>query len=82
MAFVKGQSGNAKGKPKGATNLISRTVKEVVLEAFNKMQEHPTANILKWGIANPKDFYTVAAKLIPTEVQAKVDATIIKVVRE
>ncbi len=79
---IKGfQKGN-KGKPKGAINKLTRTVKEVVLAAFNKMQEDPKVNILAWGKANPKDFYAVAAKLIPTELQAKGEITIVKVIRE
>lgn len=75
MAFVKGQSGNPKGKPRGATGLISRTVKDVILEAFNKLQEHPSSNILSWAEKNPKDFYQVAAKLIPTEIKGTIETT-------
>lgn len=67
--FKKGEG----GRPKGSTNKVTKTVKEVVLAAFNELQEHPTSNILSWGINNPKDFYNVAAKLIPTEVSATVE---------
>lgn len=70
------------GKTKGTPNKLTRTVKECVLEAFNKLQEHPTSNILSWAEKNPKDFYQVAAKLIPTEVNAKVEQVSIKVIRE
>jgi hypothetical protein len=75
MPFKKGQSGNPTGRPNGATNHLTKTVKSVVLEAFNKLQEHPTANIVTWAEKNPKDFYLIASKLIPTEVSAKVENT-------
>lgn len=69
MAFSKGEG----GRKKGATNLVTRTVKETVLAAFNDLQEDPKANILKWGKDNPTEFYKIAAKLIPTEVTATVE---------
>lgn len=75
------QKGN-KGKPKGAKNKISRTVKERVLDVFNELQEDPKANLFAWGKKNPGMFYQIAAKLIPTEVDAKVKSGIIKVIRE
>lgn len=80
--FKKGESGNPSGKPTGTQNKLTRTVKECVLEAFNKLQEHPTSNIISWGEKNPKEFYQIAAKLIPTELSAKIEETVIKVVRE
>lgn len=78
MAFIKGN----KGKPKGATNKLTRTVKEALTEAFNDLQKDPKAKLSAWGKNNPTAFYQIAAKLIPTELTAKVEATIIKVVRE
>jgi len=68
------QKGNS-GRPVGSTNHLTKTVKSVVLEAFNKLQDHPTANIVTWAEKNPKDFYLIASKLIPTEVSAKVENT-------
>lgn len=69
------QPGNP-GKPKGTTNKLTKTVKETVLAAFNELQLDPKANIIEWGRQKPGDFYQIAAKLIPTEVSAKVDATV------
>lgn len=69
-------------KPKGATNKVTKTIKEAVFDAFTKLQDDPKANLLAWGQKNPTMFYQVAAKLIPTEISAKVEATVIKVVRE
>lgn len=74
--FEKGHKGY---KPKGATNKITRTVKELVLEVFNKIQEHPTANLESFAESNPKDFYIIAAKLIPAEVNAHIDNKVINV---
>ncbi len=80
-SFKKGDPNN-KGKPKGAVSHLTRTVKEALLIAFNQMQEHPTANLYEWGVKNQTAFYQVASKLIPTEVNAKVEQMTIKVIRE
>lgn len=77
MAFEKGQG----GRPKGATNLLTRTVKGTVLDVFNKLQEPDESNpdkmsLEKFAEKYPRDFYAIAAKLIPTEITAKVDATV------
>lgn len=68
--FEKGD-GRAR-KPKGATNKLTRTVKECVLDAFNDLQKDPKVKLSKWGKENPTEFYKIAAKLIPTEVNAQV----------
>jgi hypothetical protein len=46
------------------------------------MQEKPNVNLLEWGEKNPTEFYKIASKLIPTELDAKVQSNVIKVVRE
>jgi len=79
--FLKGN----KGKPKGAEMHITkqmRSVKEMVLNAFNELQEDPINNLVAWGKRKPGEFYQIAAKLIPTELNAKVTERVIKVVRE
>lgn len=63
--FGKGNS----GKPKGAVNKSTRLVKEVFAEVFSLLQDHPTANLQAWGEANPTEFYKLATKLIPTELE-------------
>lgn len=70
--FKKGNS----GKPKGAVNKITRTVKETVLAVFNDIQAHPKVNLEQFAVDHPRDFYAIAAKLIPNEVTAKVEATV------
>lgn len=72
--FEKGQG----GRPKGAENKLTKTVKETVLAVFNEMQDDPKVNLLEFGKKYPKDFYQIAAKLIPTEVNANVESTGIK----
>ncbi len=65
------------GRKKGTPNKLTRTVKETVLGVFNELQQHPTANLLSWAEENPKDFYLVAAKLIPTELNGQTISKII-----
>lgn len=72
MAFIKGQSGNLNGKPKGVQNKITKTVKETVLAVFNEIQSDPKVKLSQFAKDYPRDFYTIAAKLIPTEVSADV----------
>jgi hypothetical protein len=75
--FQKGQG----GRPKGALNKTTKTVKEVVLAAFNELQEDKKNNILQFAKDNPKEFYQIAAKLIPTEINAKVNKIQLEIVR-
>ena len=73
--MAKFQKGNKKkgGRQPGSQNKLTRTVKEVVLNAFNDIQSDPKVNIIAFAKSNPKDFYNIAAKLIPTELAAKID---------
>jgi hypothetical protein len=61
------------GRPKGAINKITRTVKETVLAAFNEIQSDPKVNIISFAKTYPRDFYAIAAKLIPTEITGKIE---------
>ena len=61
------------GKTKGTPNKITKTVKETVLAVFNDLQSDPKNNLLEFGKKYPRDFYQIAAKLIPTELNAKVE---------
>jgi len=65
------------GKPKGAVNHLTRTVKEAVLIAFNELQEDDENNLLAFAKKNPRDFYAIAAKLIPTDIKAEVKSKIL-----
>lgn len=67
------------GRVKGTPNVLTRTVKETVLAAFNELQKDPKANIVDWGKKNPGMFYQIAAKLIPTELNATLESKVITV---
>lgn len=82
MPFKKGKSGNPTGRPLGATGKITRSVKEVVLHTFIELQNHPTANLKSWAEENTTEFYKVASKLIPTELNANIEKVTIKVERD
>lgn len=71
--FTKGNP----GKPKGAKNRITKTVKEKVLEVFQELQGHPEASLKAWAVKKPGEFYQIAAKLIPTEVTGSVKRVIV-----
>lgn len=64
------------GRVKGSINESTkqmRTVKETVLSVFQDLQNDPKANLMEFAKNNTKDFYQIAAKLIPTEVKANVE---------
>jgi hypothetical protein len=69
------KKGNKAAVGKGP-NKITKTVKETVLAVFNQIQTDPKVKLLQFAKTYPRDFYAIAAKLIPTEVQATVDATV------
>lgn len=77
--FEKGQG----GRPKGTKNKLTKTVKEMVKATFDELQGDPKANMLAFAKKYPRDFYNIAAKLIPTEVDSTIKGeTIIKVVHD
>ena len=67
MAFKEGKEKTG-GRQKGAKNKLTKTVKELVLDVFNGIQSHKTANLKSYAEKNPGEFYKIAAKLIPTEI--------------
>jgi hypothetical protein len=67
--MAKFEKGN-KGKPKGATNQLTKSVKEAFEIAFNELQGDKEANLANWAKENTTEFYKLAAKLIPTSVNA------------
>lgn len=66
------------GRPKGAQNHLTKTVKETVLAVFNDIQTDPKINLRKFAQTYPRDFYQIASRLIPTEITGTVK-TVIKV---
>ena len=75
--FKKGEG----GRPKGAQNQLTKTVKETVLSVFNELQGDEKNNLKSFAEKYPRDFYQIAAKLIPTELTGTVK-TIINVIDE
>lgn len=68
-SFKKGHT----GRPKGTPNKLSKSVRETVLEVFNKMQEEGgPASLANWAKDEPTEFYRIAAKLIPMGIKADV----------
>jgi hypothetical protein len=66
------KKGEAKGRPKGAVGAFTKTVKDTVLEAFQEAQKDPKTSIMGFLQKYPRDFYQIAAKLIPLDVKAEI----------
>lgn len=75
MPFEKGKDKTG-GRQKGVQNHLTKTVKETVLEVFNKLQEDPKVNLEQFAKKYPREFYQIAAKLIPTEITGNVKTTL------
>jgi len=74
------KQGNA-GRPKGAVNKTTKTVKETVLNVFTDIQGDPKVNLTAFARRYPRDFYQLAAKLIPTEISGQLDSTVTEIRR-
>lgn len=66
------------GRKKGTPNKVTSSIKNAFKEAFEEMGG--AAALMKWGKDNPTDFYKLASKLIPTEVQTSVEGSLTVVV--
>lgn len=75
MPFEKGKEKTG-GREKGVQNHLTKTVKETVLEVFNKLQDDPKANLEQFAKKYPREFYQIAAKLIPTEITGNIKTTL------
>lgn len=56
------------GRPAGTQNKLTKTVKETVLAVFNDLQTDPKHCLIEFAKKHPRDFYNIAARLIPTEI--------------
>lgn len=65
MPFTKESRKNAPDRGPGK---LTKTVKETVLAVFNTLQTDPKNNLTAFATKYPRDFYAIAAKLIPTEI--------------
>ena len=59
------------GRPKGAENKLTKTVRETVLEVFNELQQSEEHSLKAFAEKNPTEFYKIASKLIPTDLKAE-----------
>lgn len=75
--FKKGEG----GRPKGVQNHLTRTVKETVLAVFNDLQTDPKVNLKSFAKKYPRDFYMIASRLIPTEINARFNKVTLEIVR-
>lgn len=72
--WEKGVSANPNGRPKGAQNKITKTIKAVILDAFTELQKNHNTSLLGWAQNNLDDFYKhVAPKVIPLQISGDPD---------
>lgn len=61
------------GRPKGAQNVMTKTVKEMLLGALDELGGQTW--LVEQARAEPRAFLTLLARLIPTESAASVEVT-------
>lgn len=66
MPFGPNNSANLKGRPKGSPNKMTREVREVIAEAFQKAGGMKA--FVGWAKKHPTEFYKIYAKLLPLSV--------------
>ncbi len=81
MPFEKGKEKTG-GRQKGVVNKTTATFKELVSQTVQELQKNHKTSLASFAKNHPKEFWAIAAKLIPTELSGSVQATVIKVIRE
>ena len=61
------------GRIKGTENKVTTSMKEAVMSTLEWLQTQPKSNMRDWATDNITEFYKIASKLIPTEVNANVE---------
>lgn len=79
--MAKGHTNNPNGRPVGAVNALTKSMKDTTQQTLEWLQTQPRSNMREWAKENPTEFYRIAAKLIPTQVNAEVTSKVLKVVR-
>lgn len=64
-----------KSVPPRGPGKLTKTVKETVLAVFTELQGEEKHNLKAFAEKYPRDFYQIAAKLIPTDIKADVKHT-------
>jgi hypothetical protein len=59
------------GRQRGTPNRVTRAIREHFAEAFELLQEDKTVNLVSWAKANPTEFYRLASKLIPLQLETE-----------
>lgn len=70
-AFKKGEKRPGQGRPKGCQNKSTVAIKDAFRQAFDDMGGVDA--LVTWGKDNQTQFYQLASKLIPTEVEQKTE---------
>ncbi|MGR3221299.1 MAG: hypothetical protein ACUZ8H_16000 [Candidatus Anammoxibacter sp.] len=68
------EKGN-EGRPKGAKNKITKSVKDVFASVFESLQSDPKAKLEVWAKENQTEFYKLSSKLIPAAIEAKIEGS-------
>lgn len=67
MPFVKGKSGNPKGKAKGTQTKATQSVKEAFRLAFEGIGGVDA--LIEWAKKEKTEFFKIYSKLLPKEVE-------------
>lgn len=63
-----------KGRPKGAKNKATVSMKQAFAEAFDELGGAEA--LAKWAKEDPKTFYQLASKLIPVQLQGEMSGAL------
>jgi len=74
MPYPKGHK-KMGGRTKGTPNALTKTVRETVLSVFQELQADPKHDLKAFAKESPRDFYQIAARLIPTEITGSLQQT-------
>jgi hypothetical protein len=67
------------GRKPGVTNKFTGTMREAVQIVYHEMGGHE--EFTRWAKRNPGEFYRIASRLIPVEIQKTTDNTINVIIR-
>jgi len=63
------------GRKKGSRNKFT-SIKQSFIDVFNKLNPDGEKHLLQFAQENPQEFYKLAAKLLPKEVNESVQVTV------
>jgi hypothetical protein len=71
MPFIRGESGNPKGRTPGTVNRITRSFREAMLAAFDELGG--AAHLTQWARENPSDYYRIFARMAPPGLPVRIE---------